>query len=321
MRKRALLVWYFIFFSLWSIELLQAGEVKRLNITIRDGKVSADIHGVSIREVILEIGKKWGIEVEVYGKVDQDRRIYSQFEGLTLREGLDRVLRGINFVYTENEKLCLLGFGDSSLKHEADLTSIITISSAQEADQDEGSPLASEPSSTQRGTDQVASGSRVSGLREERTEGNRTHRIGERREALDDRKGTFALSGEAQHLGQISASFTIPIILDAMGQAISALSNDIVYDPNLLANPKVSISESAKQVGKEAVFNVVRPGLLRVGIMGLNQNLIPDGVTANITFDVLKEGSVSLINQPTASDPHGNKVPVIFKNGKITIAK
>jgi hypothetical protein len=331
MKRKAMLILCFLFLFIWWSELLLAGEEKRLNITIRDGKVSADIYQIPIREVVSEIGKKWGIIVEVYGKVDQDRLIYTQFEDLPLREGLDRVLRGTNFVYTENGKLYLLGFGDPSSKKEASHTSIITISSAQTANPGKGSPSASGSSSRKGGTDQAASGSRVSGVRKESDADNRTNLVGGRWEVPDGRMGTPGTSGEIQNLGEVnrgrdsrstsSTSFTTPIILEATGQAISAISNDIVYDPNLLANPTVNISDSAKHAGKEVVFNEVRPGLLRVGVVGLNQNLIPDGVTANVTFDVLKGGQISFTNQPTASDPHGNKVLMIFKDGKITLAK
>jgi len=89
---------------------------KRLNLILKDGKVSADIHKVPLKEVIQEIGRKCGILVEVYGKVDQDRLISTQFEDLPLLNSLYRLLRGTNFLYIEGERLCVLDFGGEVLK-------------------------------------------------------------------------------------------------------------------------------------------------------------------------------------------------------------
>jgi hypothetical protein len=93
------------------------------------------------------------------------------------------------------------------------------------------------------------------------------------------------------------------------------------YDPTLLANPRVTIGDSGKQAEKEVIFNEISPGLLRVGVVGLNQKAIPDGVTAYVTFDILKDGQILLGNEPTATGPRGDIVPVIIRDGKITPGK
>ncbi len=106
---------------------------------------------------------------------------------------------------------------------------------------------------------------------------------------------------------------TIPISLNAMGQIVSALSNDLTYDPSILANPKVAIGEAGSQAQKKVVSNEIRPGLFRVGVIGFNQTVIPDGVVAYVTFDVLKDGPTSINNKATAASPDGKPVSVIVE--------
>ncbi len=118
-----------------------------------------------------------------------------------------------------------------------------------------------------------------------------------------------------------STPFSTPIVFECNGQTVSALSSEITYDPTLLTNPRVTIGEAGKQAGKDVIFNELSPGHIRVGVIGLNQQAIPDGAVANITFDVVRAGQISVGNQPTASDPHGNTVPVVLKDGKVTVGK
>jgi hypothetical protein len=108
------------------------------------------------------------------------------------------------------------------------------------------------------------------------------------------------------------------ILVEVYGKVEQASLN---YDPTLLANPRVTIGDSGKQAEKKVIFNEISPGLLRVGVVGLNQKAIPDGVTAYVTFDILKDGQILLGNEPTATGPHGDIVPVIIRDGKITPGK
>jgi hypothetical protein len=62
--------------------------------------------------------------------------------------------------------------------------------------------------------------------------------------------------------------------------------------------------------------------VFRVGVLGLNNNEIGNGVVANVTFSIAttaEEGSITLHNIPTATDPAGNPVPVTGKNGAVNI--
>ncbi len=96
-----------IVFWLCSLSLAVGG--KRMEMRLKDGKVSADVDSAPLTEVINEIGKKWGIGVEIFGELDAQRLISTKFEDTSPAESLQRLLRGINFVYIPGEKLYLVG--------------------------------------------------------------------------------------------------------------------------------------------------------------------------------------------------------------------
>jgi hypothetical protein len=316
MKKRANFFVIPLFILLWLYSLSWATEDKKLSLFLRDGWVSAEIHNAPLVEVTNEIGKRWGILIEFYGGIDKDRLVSAKFEHLPPLDSLYRLLRGINFIYIEGEKLCLLGFTENLLKNEV----------VQVMDSPYSSQAISAPSLTsEKKREELQKSTPMGMFPDEREEGKRINWASFRKIG-----GEYSQSGEVRTLGEIDhsegskgigTSFTTPIILDAKGQAISALSNDIIYDPNLLANPRVIIDDSATKAEKEVIFNEVKPGLLRLGIVGLNQNVIPDGTIAYVTFDVLKKDQVSLRGQPTASDPQGKMISVIFRNGKIIATK
>lgn len=324
MKRKVIFILTLSFFLFCMISPSLAEEGKRLTLTLKDGRVSADIYNVTLEEIAKEIGKKWGISVELYGRFDKDRLVSAQFQDLPPLESLYRLLRNINFLLIEGERLCLMGFSETVLKNGtmqvmANLPSIRDLSSENIlslVSKEVKGPLNKsgtiDRKSETMGGQRRGSWASINKSKSELSTGA---------VSITSERPPSGVADQGMGSKTIDASFTIPIILEATGKAISCLSNDIVYDPNLLANPRVTISDSAKEAGKEVVFNEVRPGLLRVGVIGLNQNVIPDGVTANVTFDVLREGEIFLINQPTASDPHGNKIPVIFRDGKIRIAK
>jgi hypothetical protein len=124
--------------------------------------------------------------------------------------------------------------------------------------------------------------------------------------------------------GQVNtaaASITIPITLTNVdGVTIAGASLDIGYDTTLLGNPTAAIGPAGTAAVKDVSSNIVSPGVLRLGVFGLNTNVIADGVIANVTFP-LKEsaGIATLTNTPSATDPAGNDVAITGSNGVITI--
>ena len=115
---------------------------------------------------------------------------------------------------------------------------------------------------------------------------------------------------------------TIPLTL-SQGAGIVAVSADISYDTAVLKNPNAEIGDHAQSAGKEIHTSILGQGVLRVSVLGMNLNEIPDGVIATITFDVTPSAplkkKVQLTVSPSASDAMGNTVPVSSENGVITI--
>jgi len=135
----------------------------------------------------------------------------------------------------------------------------------------------------------------------------------------------------AQRLNLGSASgapgtdVTIPITLDYEGKTpdISSISVDIGFDPNALDYVSIEIGPVSEEAEKEAMANLVSSNLLRVAILGYNQNVIQSGTLANITFHIKSgaSGQITLYNTPSASDPNGNLVTVTGGNGQITVGQ
>ncbi len=124
--------------------------------------------------------------------------------------------------------------------------------------------------------------------------------------------------------GAPGGSVTIPLTLVTNGQSVSATSNDFLFNPALLLNPRAAVGPAASAAGKQLVSNVVSPGVLRVGVLGINNTLIGDGILANLTFDIAPSAALgSLIpvdnTTPSAADPNGNPVPVVGADALITV--
>lgn len=124
--------------------------------------------------------------------------------------------------------------------------------------------------------------------------------------------------------GVVGSTVQVPVTLtNATGIAVSAIGIDVGYDTNCLENPVASIGPAADRVGKQISSNLSSAGLFRIGVAGLNNNAIGDGIVANVTFSIKSTapvGSTTLLNTPSASDSNGDLVPVSGSNGSITVA-
>ena len=117
--------------------------------------------------------------------------------------------------------------------------------------------------------------------------------------------------GEAE--GSRGSSINIPVILHkSEGVKIAAIGLDIIYDENVLENPTVEAGPSALSAEKSIIQNTVNDGIVRVGIISMQNNkIIEDGVVANLKFVVkgkAETGVTKLTNNPSASDPQGNDI-------------
>jgi hypothetical protein len=121
----------------------------------------------------------------------------------------------------------------------------------------------------------------------------------------------------------------IPVALAAHGAAISAVSNDIVYDPTLVApviaagRPDCAPVAPDKSVVARVLQGPDGMATLRVGLIGRNNSTaMADGTLYTCRFRIdpnTPTRSVLLANTPGASDPMGNPVGVVGMDGQIQV--
>ena len=124
--------------------------------------------------------------------------------------------------------------------------------------------------------------------------------------------------------GAPGAQVTVPLVFrNTPGYQISAIFSEISFDVNKLENPHVGIGQAAIAAGKTILSNVFFPGVLRIGVISnSNPTLIGDGIMANVSFDIKQGTSAAatvLVNTPHGSDPLGNDVRVIGRDGIINV--
>ena len=124
--------------------------------------------------------------------------------------------------------------------------------------------------------------------------------------------------------GMRNGTAVVPIRLtNVSGKEISATSNDVYFDPDIFDDATAEIGEAGEAAGKMVAFNLVEPGMLRVGVLSISDNNpIGDGVVANVLLhvrDSAELGDTVLGNAPSASDPYGNDVPVTGSEAVVSI--
>lgn len=72
-----------------------------LHVEMDHEAVSIKAHEVSVRELLEEIGRRCGLMVDLHGSLEQ--RVTLELDRLPLREALDRILRGRNFILRHAE--------------------------------------------------------------------------------------------------------------------------------------------------------------------------------------------------------------------------
>ena len=115
---------------------------------------------------------------------------------------------------------------------------------------------------------------------------------------------------------------TVPLVLNydtSESQNICAASVDISF--RNLEDPTVEIGPAAQFADKQVVSNMLPNGVLRIGILGLNQNVVDEGVLANVSFRISQGASGDLVlrNKASASDPNGNALKISGKDGVVHV--
>ena len=121
-------------------------------------------------------------------------------------------------------------------------------------------------------------------------------------------------------------SISIPINLTSVtGEEVSAFNFDLKFDASRLSFREVTLGSVAEDAGKSLSHSQPKSNIVRVVVIGLNQNVIDDGTVLTFTFDILdnaSRGKVKLIiNNQSISDPRGKKLSVLPEGGEITVGR
>jgi hypothetical protein len=116
----------------------------------------------------------------------------------------------------------------------------------------------------------------------------------------------------------------VPITLEtAVGEGVAALNFDLQYDQTKLSVADVTLGAAAQAADKIVASSLPATGTVRVIVYGVNQNVIGDGVVANVVFDVSASataGSVPLdFTDAVAASPEATAVELQTAAGSIEI--
>jgi hypothetical protein len=121
-----------------------------------------------------------------------------------------------------------------------------------------------------------------------------------------------------------SIGVIVPITLEtAVGESVSALNFDLQYDDTKLSAADVTLGVTAQAADKVIVSKLDITGIVRVIIYGENQNIISDGVVANVVFNVdasASAGSIPLIfTDAVTASPEADPVELQTTAGSVEI--
>ena len=133
--------------------------------------------------------------------------------------------------------------------------------------------------------------------------------------------GNYATLSLGDSGGEPGDTVSVPLSLyNVEGLEVSAVSVDIWYDTDYLEDPSATIGAAAAAAGKGLVFNLVTPGVFRVGVLSDASSVIGDGVVANILFQVkatIPDAGTVLQVIPSAVDALGKSMPVEGYDGTV----
>jgi len=107
------------------------------------------------------------------------------------------------------------------------------------------------------------------------------------------------------------------------GAQVVALNFDLTYDSNRLSVGSVTLGAAASSAGKLISWSQPTANRIRVLIVGLNQDAIPDGAVAVVSFNVLasaRRGATPLaLTSVVASDPATQPIANKIVNGAFRV--
>ncbi len=106
-------------------------------------------------------------------------------------------------------------------------------------------------------------------------------------------------------------------------ERVSAMQFDIEYSASLVEMTSINAGDAVISAQKQLSYNRIQPGKVRIVIVGLNQNIIPSGVIAEVQWTVCKSAFAAnteiKITNPVLSTPQGTQVPVTTSNWSLII--
>jgi len=128
--------------------------------------------------------------------------------------------------------------------------------------------------------------------------------------------------GSAEGTIGVGATITVPLIMSSNDSA-TGFNLDINYDSNALGNPIISASQSLVSAEKSISSSSPLNGVFRMIVIGLNQNIIPEGEIASLTFEInsdASDGSANLsISNLNATNANGESVLFESQNGSVKL--
>jgi hypothetical protein len=116
----------------------------------------------------------------------------------------------------------------------------------------------------------------------------------------------------------------VPITLEtAVGEGVAALNFDLQYDQTKLSVADVTIGAAAQAADKIVASSLPATGTVRVIVYGVNQNVIADGVVANVVFNVSTSATAGIIpldfSDAVAASPEATAVDLQTAAGSIEV--
>ena len=119
---------------------------------------------------------------------------------------------------------------------------------------------------------------------------------------------------------------TITIAVDLtskVNESIAGLNFDLGFDSTRLTISGVSAGQVVTDAGKSLSYSEPAAGIVRILIFGLNQDIIADGVIADVSFDIqptASAGPITLsLSSAAVTNPGAQAISVTTVNGLLTI--
>ena len=120
--------------------------------------------------------------------------------------------------------------------------------------------------------------------------------------------------------GSAGATVTAPVQYRAEKASIAALQFDLLFDSNVMSI-SATVGSAAAAAGKTAASNLLAPGVLRVIVFGINQNVIGNGSVVDLAITLnpnARRGAYSLdFQNVVGASPNAQEVPIGARSGTI----